>query len=109
MTTTELLLSGLGLLLAVGAGELLADRIGVSAPIVFTLAGLGWALIPGASVVQLDPDVVLSIIIPLLLYSAALRTGVRELKTAARSLAWLSVSTAARWASRWSLRRCCPT
>lgn len=95
MTTTELLLSGLGLLLAVGAGELLADRIGVSAPIVFTLAGLGWALIPGASVVQLDPDVVLSIIIPLLLYSAALRTGVRELKTAARSLAWLSVGLVA--------------
>lgn len=95
MTTTELLLSGLGLLIAVGAGELLADRIRVSAPIVFTLAGLGWALIPGASVVVLDPDVVLSIIIPLLLYSAALRTGVRELKTAAAALAWLSVGLVA--------------
>lgn len=95
MTTTELLLSALGLLLAIGAGELLADRIKLSAPIVFTLGGLGWALIPGASVVELDPDVVLSIIIPLLLYSAALRTGVRELKTAARSLAWLSIGLVA--------------
>lgn len=95
MTTTELLLSGLGLILAICAGELLADRIKISAPIVFTVAGLGWALIPGAAVVELDPDVVLSIIIPLLLYAAALRTGVRELKTAARALAWLSVGLVA--------------
>lgn len=95
MTTTELLLSGLGLLLAIGAGELLADRLRVSAPIVFALGGLGWALIPGASVIALDPDAVLSIIIPLLLYSAALRTGVRELKTAARALAWLSIGLVA--------------
>lgn len=95
MTTTELLLSGLGVLLAICAGELLADRIRVSAPIVFTVAGLAWALIPGASVVELDPDVVLSIIIPLLLYAAALRTGVRELRTAAGALAWLSVGLVA--------------
>ncbi|MCU1690660.1 MAG: hypothetical protein JWN20_2588, partial [Jatrophihabitantaceae bacterium] len=51
MTTTELLLSGLGLIVAICAGELLADRIKISAPIVFTVAGLGWALIPGAAAV----------------------------------------------------------
>ncbi len=95
MSTPHLLLAALGLLLAICAGELLADRIRLSAPIVFTLAGLAWGLIPGTAIVELDPDVVLSIIIPLLLYAAALRTGVRELRSAAQDLAWLSVGLVA--------------
>ena len=46
-------------------------RTGVPGTALFTLVGLAYALAPGPDVV-LDPDVVLTVVLPSLLYAAAL-------------------------------------
>lgn len=91
MSTTQLILAGIALVVAISLGDLVADRIGIPAPVLLTLGGIAWASIPDAPIIELDPHVVLAIIIPLLLYSAALRTGLRELRADARALSLLSI------------------
>jgi Na+/H+ antiporter len=91
VTTTDLLLAGIAIAVAICVGELISDRIGLPAPVLLTIGGVGWAVIPGTPVLGLDPHVVLTMIIPPLLFSAALRTGVRELKSDARALSLLSI------------------
>lgn len=91
MSTTELILAAIALLAAISLGELAADRIGIPAPVLLTIGGIAWAAVPDAPLIELDPDVVLTLIIPLLLYSAALRTGLRELRADARALSLLSI------------------
>jgi CPA1 family monovalent cation:H+ antiporter len=49
-------------------------------PILLVLGGLGLAAIPGIPEVELDPDVVLLVILPPLLYAAAFFTPLRELR-----------------------------
>jgi hypothetical protein len=50
--------------LSVVVGSLVARRLAVPVPVVLVLAGLGYALLPGPNV-ELDPDVVLVVVIPL--------------------------------------------
>lgn len=60
------------ILMAVLAGLYsIADKIGISYPILLVLAGLGIGLIPGLPVVQLSPDVVFLLFLPPLLFDAA--------------------------------------
>jgi CPA1 family monovalent cation:H+ antiporter len=91
VSTTDLLLAGIAIAVAISLGELLSDRIGLPAPVLLTVGGICWAVIPDTPVLTLDPHVVLTMIIPPLLYSAALQTGVRELRADARALGLLSV------------------
>jgi hypothetical protein len=58
----------------------LARRIDVPYPILLVLGGLAIGLLPGLPRVELNPDLVLLVFLPPLLYAAAIATPVRELR-----------------------------
>jgi NhaP-type Na+/H+ or K+/H+ antiporter len=59
------------LLVSVGLLNSIANRLGVPFPIVLVIGGLLLALVPGIPNVEFDPDLVLVVFLPPLLYSAA--------------------------------------
>src|SRR5215217_3275489 len=69
METLELLI---GLLAAVAVVVRLAGRTAVPEPVLLVLAGLAVALIPGLPEVELEPELILALFLPPLLYWAAL-------------------------------------
>jgi CPA1 family monovalent cation:H+ antiporter len=71
-------------------GSLVARRFAVPVPVVLVLAGLGYALLPGPNV-ELDPDVVLVVVIPPLLYAAAIEASLVDIRANRRPVASLSV------------------
>jgi monovalent cation/hydrogen antiporter len=81
---TELLI--LGLLVAIPTLSVLARVVGVPYPIVLVLAALPLGFVPGVPVVELDPDLVLVIFLPPLLYVAAFFANLRELRADARAI-----------------------
>jgi CPA1 family monovalent cation:H+ antiporter len=85
----------LAVLLAAGAFLLLASRTGIPYPILLTLGGTVIALIPGAGHVQLEPELVLVVFLPPLLYSAAFFGSLQELRGAARPISLLAVGLVA--------------
>jgi monovalent cation/hydrogen antiporter len=72
------------------AGSLLARRFSVPVPVVLVFAGLGYALLPGRNV-ELDPDVVFFVVIPPLLYAAAIDASLVDIRANRRPIASLSV------------------
>ena len=80
-----------GLLLAVAGLAVLARVVGVPYPITLVAGGAVIGFLPGVPTVELDPDVVLLIFLPPLLYGAAFFTSVRELRRDARSIATLAI------------------
>jgi monovalent cation/hydrogen antiporter len=81
----------LGLLAAVIALSILARKVHVPYPIALVLGGLGLGFIPGIGEVTLDPDLVLLIFLPPLLYGAAFFSNPRELKDSIRPISGLAV------------------
>jgi monovalent cation/hydrogen antiporter len=67
------------LLAVVAAVTLVAQKIRVPYPILMVVAGLGIALIPAIPTVELDPDTVLTVFLPPILFSGAFFLSVREL------------------------------
>ncbi|MGM7669711.1 hypothetical protein [Microbacterium sp. A93] len=51
--------------------SLFAPKLGVAAPILLVLVGIGCSLIPGAPQILLEPEWILMIALPPILYSAA--------------------------------------
>ncbi|SFL79881.1 cation:proton antiporter [Geodermatophilus ruber] len=68
----------------------LADRTGLPAAALLTAVGLGFAFLPGPNVV-LDPHLVLTVVIPPLLYSAALDSSLLAIRRNLRTMISLSV------------------
>ena len=81
----------LGVLTAVGGLLLLAYRSRVPYPILFVVGGAALGFVPGAPDVRLDPDVVLIIVLPPLLYAAAFFSSLRDLKENIRPIGLLSI------------------
>jgi Na+/H+ antiporter len=71
-------------------GSLVARRLRVPVPVVLVLAGLAYAGLPGKNI-ELDPDLVLAVMIPPLLYSAAIEASLIDLRATRRPVASLSV------------------
>jgi monovalent cation/hydrogen antiporter len=88
METLELLV---GLLAAVAVVVRLAGRTTIPEPVLLVLAGLAVALIPGLPQVELDPELILALFLPPLLYWAALHTDLRDLRANLRPIALLAV------------------
>jgi Na+/H+ antiporter len=59
----------------------IARRIGVPYPTLFVLGGLGLAFVPGLPHIQLEPDLVLLVFLPPLLFAAAVESPIRDLRT----------------------------
>jgi CPA1 family monovalent cation:H+ antiporter len=79
-----------GLLLAIAALAVIARLVRVPYPIVLVLGGSVIGFVPGVPTVELDPDLVLLIFLPPLLYGAAFFTSLRELRRDWRPILLLS-------------------
>ncbi len=90
MTATQALAL---LLLILGSCAIagLARRRGVAAPILLVLAGLAASYLPGVPVFRLQPDLILFVVLPPLVYTTALESSYLNLRDNLRTLALLSV------------------
>ncbi|HWC34547.1 MAG TPA: Na+/H+ antiporter [Mycobacteriales bacterium] len=88
MHTAEIVL---GLVVLASAVTTFAERLGVPAPSLLVLAGLGVGLIPGVPAVHVTPEIVSLVVLPPLLYSAAVDVVVTDLLTVIRPVAMLAV------------------
>jgi Na+/H+ antiporter len=86
---TEILI--LGILVAIPTLSVVARVVGVPYPIVLVLGALPLGFIPGVPDVELEPDLVLVIFLPPLLYVAAFFANLRELRADARAITLTSV------------------
>jgi CPA1 family monovalent cation:H+ antiporter len=80
-----------GLLLAIAALAVVARIVRVPYPVTLVIGGAVIGFLPGVPSVELDPDLVLLIFLPPLLYGAAFFTSVRDLRRNAKSIALLSI------------------
>src|SRR5215472_19150374 len=79
-------------MLAVLAGTAyLARRVDIAPAILLLLAGIALAFVPGMPNVQLPPEVVLLLVLPPLIYSAAVAMSWREFKQNLRPITLLAV------------------
>ncbi len=88
---TELDVVLLGVLVAVAAFLVIAYRTGLPYPILLVVGGATLGLLPGVPDVTLDPEVVLVIVLPPLLYSAAFFSSLRDLRDNLRPISLLAV------------------
>jgi Na+/H+ antiporter len=70
--------------------RLASDRVGIPFTILLTLAGLVYAVLPGPNL-HLDPEIVLVLVLPPLLYSAALGSSLLAIRANLRAIVSLSV------------------
>jgi monovalent cation/hydrogen antiporter len=80
-----------GLLLAIAGLAVVARLVGVPYPVTLVVGGAVIGFLPGVPSVELDPDLVLLIFLPPLLYGAAFFTSVRDLRRNAKPIALLSI------------------
>jgi monovalent cation/hydrogen antiporter len=86
---TEIILAGL--LLAVATLVTLARVLSVPYPIFLVLGGLAIGFIPGMPEIELEPELVLLIFLPPLLYSASFFASLRDLRRNVGTISLLSV------------------
>jgi monovalent cation/hydrogen antiporter len=89
MHETELLI--LGLCVAIPILSVIARLLDVPYPIVFVLGAIPLGYLPGVPDVELDPDLVLVIFLPPLLYVAAFFADLRALRADVRALSLTSI------------------
>lgn len=80
-----------GLLAAIVVLATIATRFRVPYAILLVLAGLALGFIPGLPAIELDPELVLFLFLPPLIYSSAWFTSWREFRTNIRSILLLSI------------------
>lgn len=76
----EILTAILATLVAIAILFEVARRVGVPYPTLFVLGGLGLAFVPGVPRIHLEPELVLLVFLPPLLFVAATETPMRELR-----------------------------
>ncbi len=69
----------------------LARRFGTSAPLLLTVVGIIVGYLPGMPLIEVDREIVMLGLLPPLLYSAAIRTSLIDLKATIRGIGLLSV------------------
>jgi CPA1 family monovalent cation:H+ antiporter len=84
------LLFGLAAVAVVIVVHWLEERSGLPAAALLTVAGIAYALLPGPNV-PLDPHLVLTVVLPPLLYSAALESSLLDIRRNLRTVVSLSV------------------
>ncbi|WP_029252094.1 Na+/H+ antiporter [Paraoerskovia marina] len=69
----------------------LADRTRVPLPVLLTLFGLMLPLVPGTPHLSVDPDLILPLVLPPLLFAATQRSTAREFRSQATPILFLAV------------------
>lgn len=90
MTVETVLLFALAAVAVTVLVRWVADRTGMPAAALLTIVGIGYALLPGPNI-TLEPDVVLTFVLPPLLYSAALDSSLLAIRRNLRTVVSLSV------------------
>jgi monovalent cation/hydrogen antiporter len=85
----ELLIGGL--LVAIAGLGALARRLSIPYPIVLVIGGVIFGFIPGVPIVKLDPNVVLVVFLPILVYSAAFFANLGDIRQNLRGITLVSV------------------
>ena len=85
------LAAALGMVAAVAGTALLSRRSAIPAPVLLLLEGVGWALLPFTPNVSINPDIVLTLVLPPLLYSAALESSLLAIRANLRWIASLAI------------------
>lgn len=80
-----------GLVAVVVLVSSLARRLGTSAPLLLTVVGIGLSYLPWLPLIEVEREVVLLGLLPPLLYAAAIRTSLIDLRANIGSIAALSV------------------
>jgi Na+/H+ antiporter len=80
-----------GLLVAVAVLSALARRLSIPYPIVLVIGGALFGFVPGLPEVNLDPDVVLVVFLPPLLYGAAFFANLGDLRRDLRAISITSI------------------
>ena len=83
------------LLAAVVVLLIAAHVVRIPYPVLLVIGGLALGFIPGMPRVQLEPDLVLLIILPPLLYAAAFFSSLRDLRANLRQISFLSIGLVA--------------
>ncbi|HEX7187530.1 MAG TPA: Na+/H+ antiporter [Actinomycetes bacterium] len=81
----------LALIVAVAVVAAAARRLGLSAPLVLVITGVLASFVPGVPEYRLEPEVVLIGFLPPLLYAAALRTSLVDIKANRQAIGILAV------------------
>src|SRR3954468_11154514 len=84
MGHAEILIAGL--LVAVAGLSALARRLSVPYPIVLVIGGALFGFVPGLPTVELNPEVVLVVFLPPLLYGASIFANFGDLRAGLRGL-----------------------
>ncbi|MDF2846052.1 MAG: sodium:proton antiporter [Oerskovia sp.] len=79
-----------GVLAVVGVTAL-APRLGVAAPLVLVLLGVGVSFLPAVSAVEVDPEWILAGVLPPLLYSASVSMPAMDFRRDLKAISGLSV------------------
>ena len=77
--------------LVIGLVSFFAGRIGVAAPLLLTVVGVAVGAIPGIAHFELEPDVVLTVILPPLLYAAARQVPFVDFRRNLRVIGFLAI------------------
>jgi Na+/H+ antiporter len=88
MHTAEIVL---GLLVLASAVAVFADRLRVPAPSLLVLAGLAVGLVPGVPSVHVTPELVSLVVLPPLLYAAAVDVVISDLRAVLRPVGVLAI------------------
>jgi CPA1 family monovalent cation:H+ antiporter len=89
MGQAELVIAGL--LVAVAGLSALARRLSVPYPIVLVIGGALFGFVPGLPTVRLNPNIVLVVFLPPLLYRAAYRANLHDFRANAMPIALVSI------------------
>jgi Na+/H+ antiporter len=81
----------LALVVAVAVVAAASRRLGLSAPLVLVVVGLVASLVPGVPDYRIDPDIVLIGFLPPLLYAAALRTSLVDVRANRQAIGIMAV------------------
>lgn len=66
-------------------------RLGIAAPLVLVVVGIGASYLPGVPDIEVEPDLILAGVLPPLLYSAAIQVPLTDFRRNLRSIFGLSV------------------
>jgi Na+/H+ antiporter, bacterial form len=83
--------AALALLALLIAASLAARRFSLQEPLLFVLAGLAASFVPGVPAVEVDPELVMDIFLPLLVYATAVEVPWREFRANLRPIGFLGV------------------
>lgn len=91
MHLEQLEIVGVIAVLVIVAASLASRRLGLATPILLVLVGLGVSLVPGMPRIDVPPELILTAVLPPLLYSAAVNMPVVDFRRDLRTITALSV------------------